>query len=78
MDVKTDQRRNAEQDAIEVGPVRQAHPQRKLDKLGIDVVLTPSSRSEPESLGCPAQVKVLPALGIALERGLTNSDPPRP
>ena len=78
MDVKTDRRRNAEQDAIEVGPVRQAHPQRKLDKLGIDVVLTPSSRSEPEILGCPAQVKVLPALGIALERDLRSSDPPRP
>ena len=78
MDIKTDQQQNAEQDAIEVGPVRQAHPQRKLDKLGIGVVLTPSSRSEPESLGYPAQVKVLPALGIALERDLTNSDPPRP
>ena len=78
MDVKTDQQLNAEQDAIEVGPVRPAHPQRKLDKLGIGVVLTPSSRSEPESLGFPAQLKVLPALGIALDRDLTNLDHPRP
>lgn len=76
MDVKTDQQENAEPDAVEVGPVHQVHPLRKLDKRGFDVVWTPSSL-EPEIPGRPAQAKVLPALAIALEPGLTNSDPPQ-
>lgn len=38
MDVKIDQQETAEPDAVEVGPARQGHPQRKVDKLEIDVV----------------------------------------
>lgn len=78
MHVKTDQRENAGPDAVEVGPVRLVHPLRKLDKRGIGVVWTPSSRLEPENPGRSAQAKVLPALAIALELDLTNSDPPQP
>lgn len=78
MDVKTDQQETAEPDAVEVGPARQGHPQRRVDKLEIGVVWTLSSRLKSENLGRPAPVKVLPALAIALKLDLTNSDPRQP
>ena len=77
MDLKTDRQESAEPDGVEVGPVRRAHLQRKLDEQGIDVVWTPSSRLESENLDRSAQAMVLPGLAIVLELDLTDSDPPQ-
>lgn len=79
MDVKTDQQQNAEPDTVEVGLVRQAHPQPTVDKQGIDVVGNPSTRLKAENLVHQVLAKeVPPALAIALELDLINSDPLQP